>query len=58
MAQIGIKELKATASSGQAGDERPEALADLLAERLGRRIDLALSFQPVFRGMSSTDEPA
>jgi len=44
--------------SGKAGDKRPEVLADLLAERLGKRIDLALSFQPVYRGMSSADEPA
>jgi uncharacterized hydrophobic protein (TIGR00271 family) len=44
--------------SGEAGDKRPEVLADLLAERLGRRIDLALSFQPLYRGMSSPDEPA
>jgi uncharacterized hydrophobic protein (TIGR00271 family) len=44
--------------SGEAGDKRPELLASLLAERLGNRIDLALSFQPVYRGLSPDDEPA
>lgn len=44
--------------SGEAGDKRPEALASLLAERLGKRIDLAVSFQPVYRGLSDGDEPA
>ena len=46
------------ALSGDAGDNRPEVLASLLAERLGERIDLVLSFQPVYRGLSSDDEPA
>jgi hypothetical protein len=38
--------------SGDAADHRPEDLASLLAERLGERIDLVLSFQPVYRGLS------
>ena len=46
------------ALSGEVGDKRPEVLATLLAERLGKRIDLALSFQPVYRGLSPDDEPA
>lgn len=44
--------------SGVAGDKQPEVLASLLAERLGKRIDLAVSFQPVYRGLSGSDEPA
>lgn len=46
------------ALSGDAADNRPEDLASLLAERLGRRIDLVLSFQPVYRGLSADDGPA
>ena len=46
------------ALSGDAADNRPEDLARLLAERLGRRVDLALSFQPVYRGLSPDDGPA
>jgi uncharacterized hydrophobic protein (TIGR00271 family) len=46
------------ALSGDAADHRPEDLASLLAERLGERIDLVLSFQPIYRGLSADDEPA
>jgi hypothetical protein len=46
------------ALSGDAADHRAEDLASLLAERLGERIDLALSFQPVYQGLSAADEPA
>lgn len=44
--------------SGAAEEKQPERLAAMLAEGLGRRVDLALSFRPVYRGLAGDDEPA
>ena len=41
--------------SGQLTEENPSVLATMLAERLGDEVELAVSFRPIYRGLSGSD---
>jgi len=43
--------------SGEVRDQEPGILAGMLARQLGNQVDLAISFRPLYRGLSETDEP-